>query len=155
MRRTIALLLIWGGLLPAAGARDLTPEAAEGKTLYPACHVCHDTALDPPLGPPMWGVQRRYMNNNLDREDFIRSMVDFVKAPSLEKAIHDQAVEQLGLMPALPLPDPLLEKIAAYIFEESFPPPCDHWKIAVQRALERGDTEHAGRDQRMLDNFCR
>ena len=132
----------------------LSPEAIEGKSLYPTCHVCHNQEMDPPLGPPMWGIQRRYKNNTIDDEDFVQSMVDFVKNPTLEIAIHDIAVEQMGLMPPLPLPDELLKKISTYILEEQFPPPCAHWAIAVKRATEKGDLEHAKKDQRMLDRFC-
>lgn len=132
----------------------LSPEAVEGKSLYPACHVCHNEAMDPPLGPPMWGVQRRYKMATIDDEDFVQSMTDFVKAPTLDSAKHDEAVKQLGLMPALPLPDEMLKKISMYILEEQFPPPCVHWKIAVKRATERGDPDHAQKDQNMLDRFC-
>ncbi|MCW8826911.1 MAG: cytochrome C [Gammaproteobacteria bacterium] len=133
----------------------LSPVAEEGKTLYPTCHVCHNQEMDPPLGPPMWGVQRRYKNNSLDSEDFVQSMVDFVKNPTLQTAIHHEAVDQLGLMPPLPLPDEMLSKISTYIQEESFPPPCAHWRIAVKRATERGDAEHALKDQQMLNRFCK
>ena len=111
--------------------------------------------MDPPLGPPMWAVQRRYKKNTIDNEDFVQSMTNFVKKPTLETALHDIAVEQMGLMPALPLPDDLLKKIATYILEEQFPPPCAHWAIAVKRATEKGDLEHAKKDQRMLDRFCK
>lgn len=82
-------------------------------------------------------------------------MVTFVKAPSLETAIHDEAIKQLGLMPPMPLPDEMLQKIATYIFEEKFPPPCEHWEIAVKRAEERGDAEHAKKDKMMLEQFCK
>jgi hypothetical protein len=111
--------------------------------------------MDPPLGPPMWGIKRRYKNNTTDNEDFVKSMTNFVKKPTLETAIHDEGVEQLGLMPPLPLPDELLNKIHTYILEEQFPPPCTHWAIAVKRATEKGDLEHAKKEQRMLDQFCK
>ena len=133
----------------------LSPEATEGKAFYPACHVCHDQKLDPPQGPPMWGVQRRYQRNTLDKEDFINTMVDFVKAPTLEKALHDPAIEMMGLMAPMPLPDDMLIKIATYIYEEKFPPPCTHWKIGAKLAKEKGDLEHAEKDLRMLDRFCK
>jgi len=67
----------------------------------------------------MRGIQRRYKNNTIDDEDFVQSMVNFVKNPTLEDAKHDIAVEQMELMPPLPLPDKLLEKIANYILEET------------------------------------
>jgi len=152
MNRQLALFLI--ATLFSTSSMALSPEATEGKALYPTCHVCHNQAMDPPLGPPMWGVQRRYKNNTIDDEDFVQSMVDFVKNPSLETAKHDMAVEQMGLMPPLPLPDDLLKKIATYILEERYPPPCEHWAIAVKRAKEKGDLAHAKKDQRMLDRFC-
>ena len=147
-------ILLLSALLCTMNSHALSPEAIEGKSLYPACHVCHNQEMDPPLGPPMWGVQRRYKRGTLDEDDFVQSMVNFVKAPTLENAIHDEAVEQLGLMPPLPLPDDMLKKIAFYILEEPFPPPCAHWKIAVKRATERGDPEHAQKDQNMLNRFC-
>jgi mono/diheme cytochrome c family protein len=152
MKHTILLIVLF---VFFSNTHALSPTAVEGKALYPACHVCHNEVMDPPLGPPMWGVQRRYKNNTLDDEDFINSMVSFVKAPSREKAIHDEALGQLGLMPPMPLPDEMLQKIALYILEENFPPPCQHWKIAVKRAAQRGDLEHASKDQNMLDRFCK
>ena len=151
-RRSTPLLL--AVLLYAANGHALSPDASAGKSLYPACHICHNTELDPPLGPPMWGVQRIYRMGTLDDADFIRSMVEFVKSPSLETAKHDEAVSQLGLMPPLPLPEEMLVKIASYILEEQFPPPCTHWRIALQRALEKGDPEHAQKDQKMFERYC-
>lgn len=153
--KTIQFLLFLSVALFSNTAAALSPEATEGKTLYPTCHVCHNPEADPPLGPPMWGVQRRYKNSTLDDEDFIDSMVEFVKKPTLENAKHGKAVEMMGLMPPLPLPDEMLKKIAAYILEEDFPPPCTHWAIGAKRAAERGDTAHAEKDQAMIDRFCK
>jgi len=132
----------------------LSPDAIEGKSFYPSCHVCHNQKMDPPLGPPMWGVQRRYKNNSLNSEEFVDQIISFVKEPTVEKAIHDEALKQLGLMPPMPLPDEMLRKIAVYLWEETFPPPCEHWKIAVKRAEKKGDIEHAEKDQMMLERFC-
>jgi len=148
------LLIFLSAALFTVSSNALSPDAIEGKKLYPACQVCHSQAKDTPLGPPMWGVQRRYKRNTLDNEDFVESMVNFVKAPSLESAIHDVAVAQLGLMPPMPLPDEILKKIATYILEEQFPPPCQHWRNAVKRAEKSGDIEHAKKDQNQLKRFC-
>ena len=151
-RKTVALFLL-AALAPAAGYA-LSPEASEGQALYPACHVCHDPTLDPPLGPPMWAVQRRYRSASLDEEDFVERIIAFVKAPSLEQALITPAVERFGLMPALPLPDEMLRKIAAYIWEADFAPPCEHWRNAARWAESAGDADHAARDARMLQRFC-
>jgi len=136
-------------------ASALSPEAEAGKALFSTCNACHNQANDPPLGPPMWGVKRRYTRATLNKNDFVSKMVSFVKAPTLETAIHDKAVESLGLMPPLPLPDDMLKKIATYILEEDFPPPCDHWQIAVKRARKKGDVSHAQKDQRQFNRFCK
>jgi mono/diheme cytochrome c family protein len=154
MTQSIFLLIVCSCFF-SANSLALSVEANQGKALFPSCHICHNPELDPPLGPPMWGVQRRYKNNSIDAADFVQSMVSFVKAPTLETAIHGEAVEQLGLMPALPLPDEMLSNIAQYIFEEQFAPPCAHWEIAVKRATQKGDAQHAKKDQFMLNRFCK
>jgi len=146
--------LLLGVIFFTSNVIALSPDAKEGEELYPACSVCHDQALDPPKGPPMWGVQRRYKRHSLGDEAFVENIVKFVKAPSKELAIHDEAVKHLGLMPPMPLPDEMLRKIATYILEENFPPPCDHWKIAITRAEKKGDMEHARKDQKMHKMFC-
>ena len=147
-------LLVLCAALYSTNNYALTPDAIQGKALYPACHVCHDQVTSLPLGPPMWGVQSRYIRNSLDKEGFVKSMTTFVKAPTLKSAIHEEAVDKLGLMPAMPLPDNILNKIATYIFEEKFPPPCEHWKITVENAVIDGDMEHAEKVERQLQRFC-
>lgn len=140
--------------LYSLSSHALSPDAIEGKVSFRACNICHNQAIDPPLGPPMWGVQRRYKRNSLDKDDFIKSMVEFVKAPSMEKALHTEAINRLGLMPQVPLPEKTLIKIATYIFEENFQPPCDHWRNAVISAVNSGDMKHAIKDQNQLIRFC-
>ena len=150
----VKLAILLGAAFFTANVNALSPDAEEGKELYPACNVCHDQALNPPKGPPMWGVQRRYKKHSVDDEVFVENIVNFVKAPSLDLAIHKQAVKQLGLMPPMPLPDVVLRKIATYILEENFSPPCDHWQIAITRAEKTGDMGHARKDRKMHNRFC-
>ena len=148
------LLFLYSLLLFTSSGYALSPEAEEGKALYSLCHSCHNPALEPPLGPPMWGVKRIYQRNSIDNEDFIQVMTDFVKAPTDENALHRRAVERLGVMPPMPLPDETLKKIGSYILEEDFPPPCEHWKNGVASATKSGDLEQAAREQRQLDRYC-
>ena len=150
----IRLLILLTSFLVTANTKALSPEATEGKTLFQTCNACHNTALDPAKGPPMWGVQRRYKRQYGDFENFVNKVSDFVKAPSEEKAIQKEALKMLGLMPAMPLPDDMLKKIATYIWEENFPAPCDHWQMAIKKAKASGDLTHAKKDQRQLDRFC-
>ncbi|MCP4493754.1 MAG: hypothetical protein GY820_41600 [Gammaproteobacteria bacterium] len=150
----VQLTLISCIVIFSAKANALSPEAEAGQQVFATCNVCHDQALNPPKSPPMWGVQRRYKKYSSDDKAFIENMVSFVKAPSLELAQNSQAVKQFGLMPAMPLPDLMLRNIATYILEEKFPPPCDHWKIAIARAEEKADMAHAQKDQDMYEKFC-
>jgi mono/diheme cytochrome c family protein len=153
MIKGLRLLIFMAAMYTTSGFA-LSPEAIEGEALYPACNACHNQANDPPLGPPMWGVQRRYKKSTLNDADFVERMVSFVKAPTLETAIHAEALGQLGLMPAMPLPDDMLNNIVTYVLEEQFPPPCDHWRIAVSKAEEKGDIAHAQKEQRQIKRFC-
>ena len=150
----LRILSLTALMLFSFGSYALSPVAEEGRDLYPACHVCHNPSQDPPLGPPMWGVQRRYKRASMNEEDFIERMMTFVKAPSMEIAIHDEALKQLGLMPAMPFPDDTLRKIVSYVLEEQFPPPCDHWKIAIKRGQDKGDLDHVQKDMRQYKRFC-
>jgi len=155
MRLTSQLLTLVGAALLCVSASALSPEAEAGKSVFAACQVCHDAELDPPKGPPMFGVQRRYKAAFADRDAFIERMVAFVRQPTMDQVIMHEAASQLGLMGPMPLPETMLRQIAAYVYEETFPPPCTHWKIAVRRAIESGDAEHARKDRRQLDRFCR
>lgn len=148
-----ANLLAALSLLPT-NTHALSPEATEGKALFAVCDACHNPTLDPPQGPPMWGVQRRYKMESESQDDFIARVADFVASPSVDKAILVRAVDTLGLMPAMALPEDNLKKVAAYLWEAKFPPPCDHWKIGLKRAEAAGDAAHAAKERRQLKRFC-
>ncbi len=154
MTKSHILVIVFVSLLSGT-AHALSPQALQGQQHFRLCNSCHDTALNPPKGPPMWGVKRQYLRNTLDRDDFISTMTAFVSQPSTDKVIHTKAFEQMGLMPAMPLPTEILHQLVAFIYEFEFAPPCDHWEIAVQRAEARGDLDHAEKDRRQLNRFCR
>ncbi len=135
-------------------AYAFSPEETKGRELFQVCNACHNPSLDPPLAPPMWGVQRRYKRMSNNKGQFINLVSEFAQAPTLENAKFRRAVEMLGLMPPVALPEDSLKKIAAYIFAEQFPPPCMHWKIGVSKAEQAGDMAHANKDRKMLKRFC-
>ena len=153
MKKMASILIVIASTLSVNGYA-FSPEAANGKEHFSVCQACHNPALNPPLAPPMWGVQRRYKKMSQSREHFINSIVNFVKAPSQEKAIFKHAIPILGLMPPIVLPDKTLNEIATYIWEQKFPPPCEHWKYGVIQAEKAGDIAHAEKDRRMLKKFC-
>jgi len=149
------LLVFTAAALISWQAHALGPDAMAGKSAFAVCNACHDAQLDPPRGPPMFGVQRRYKRDHPQRDDFVRQVVAFVKQPGMEKVKMRGAVRHLGLMPAMPLPDDTLRAIAAYVYEEDFPPPCKHWEMASRRARQEGDENHARRDQEHFNRFCK
>ena len=136
-------------------AAELSPTAKAGEAGFTLCNACHNPDLSPPLAPPMWGVQRRYKMAYGDKEQFISSVVGFVKNPDKDKAVMKRPVEIMGLMPAQDLPKEQLVKIATFIYENSFAPPCAHWSNAVNKAEAEGHVDgHIQKDKRMLQRFC-
>lgn len=127
----------------------------EGKQLFQSsCLSCHDAALDPPVAPPMFGVQKHYKRATADRDAFIDKVTAFAKNPSGDKALMRMAVEHLGVMPNPGVEEAELRKIAAYIHDESFALPCAHWKAGMKMAKARGDMEHFKKDQMRYNRMC-
>jgi hypothetical protein len=132
----------------------LTPEATKGAESFAFCYACHNPELDPPLGPPMYQVQWRYKRDYSTKNIFVSKIVSFVKEPKEENALMRNAVNELNLMPPMPLPDTTLINIAHYIFEHTFPPPCKHWKSAMKRFKQKGDLSHYNRANQRYNSLC-
>lgn len=150
----LAKAALWLSCLYSVSGYALSPEATEGKNAFAVCHACHNPQMDPPLAPPMWSVQQRYRKASSTRDDFIDQLASFSAAPSADTALLRGAVQRMGPMPAQALPEETLRRIAAYIYEESFDPPCAHWENGAKRAEAAGDTRHATQDRAMLQRFC-
>ncbi len=152
----LGLIVVFTFLTTVASAVPLSPQAEEGKLGFVLCNACHNPELDPALAPPMWGLQRRYSRISGSKEQFVNSIVSFVKNPDETKAIMRQAVKQLGLMPAQDLPVEHLENIATYIYEETFQPPCTHWRSNIKKAEAESHVDgHIEKEKRQVRRFCR
>lgn len=149
---TLAVLLAGGLLTNTAWALSAEVQAAE--PLFAVCNACHNPELNPPLAPPMWGVQRRYLKQFGGADAAAARIADFVAAPALDKAIFAEAIKTHGLMPAVAMPPQQLKQVAQYVVEARFPPPCTHWRYGMQKAKAEGDMKHAKKDQAMLRRFC-
>ena len=155
----LAVILFGLQLLEAADnpmeSDTLSAAAERGKAAVKICMSCHDQELDPPQGPPLFGIQKRYSMIYPVKEEFVARMVSFVKEPQLDKAIMRRPVRILGLMPAMNLPEDQLSDIAYFIYENSFNLPCRHWEIAVKNAEKKGQVDpHIQKDKHMLEKFC-
>ncbi len=99
------------------------------------------------------GVQRRYKRQYENQQEFVDAIVKFVSQPTEDGALMKHPIKKLGLMPALPLGDDNLSKIATYIYEENFEPPCDHWANAI--SSEKGKGKHRKKVQSNYDELCK
>lgn len=154
MRKLLSSAVLATSVVVSPESLALSPEGEAGKKQFAVCSACHNPVLTPPLAPPMWGVQRRYKKLSHGKAQFITLVASYAKAPSEEKAVFSHAVQALGLMPPVTLPESQLRNIASYIWEEQFAPPCVHWKYGAARAQEAGDVAHARKHRRKIERFC-
>lgn len=149
----LSSLLLGSSLLYAQEDQtSLSESAVQGEAAFAICQSCHNASLAPPKAPPMYGVQRRYMRQYENQQEFVDAIVKFVSQPTNEGALMKHPVKKLGLMPALPLGDEMLSTIATYIYEENFEPPCDHWANAI--SSEKGKSKHRKKVQANYDQLC-
>lgn len=128
----------------------------EGKQLLQDnCMGCHNAELDPPMGPPMFAVQKRYKMVTANRNEFIDQLTAFTLHPFEDKSVMINAVKLLGVMPDIGADEADVRKIAAYIYDETFAPPCAHWQASIKAAKARGDMQHAKKDQMMYNRMCK
>ena len=147
MKRLLVLIAIVSTSVAA-----LTPEAEKGEQAIVACMSCHNPELTPALAPPFFGVQNRYTREYSDKAEFISAIVNWVKQPTMDKALMRRPVRELGLMPAMPLPDEMLVQIAAYLYEKEFEPPCTHWASDIAKGNKDNHTRMV---EDNFNNLCK
>ncbi|MDQ7059568.1 MAG: cytochrome c [Ghiorsea sp.] len=136
MKKIIMTMMVTGLLASQAQAADTFKE---GKDLFQQnCFMCHNAELEPAQAPPMFGVQMKYKMATEDKESFVNRITDFVMHPTKEKTLLKEPVKVLGVMPDIGAEEDEVRKIAAYIHDETFQPPCSHWKHAAERFKKEG-----------------
>lgn len=152
------ILIVLTGLLASQLTQALSPEAEQGKASAAVCLSCHNAELTPPKAPPFFGVQNKYKLSYPDKKEFVNAVTNWVKNPTEVNALMKRPVKMLGIMPALPLPDDMLNQIAAYLYEEQFEPPCVHWANDLATAGAPGKNGRNGNHTKMVQNqynkFC-
>ncbi len=127
----------------------------EGKQLFQdTCLACHDASLKPAKAPPMFGVQMKYKMATDNKTAFVEKISAFVMNPSEDKALLKQPVKMLGVMPDIGAEEDDVRKIAAYIHDETFTPPCGHWKHAADKFKAEGKMKLYERHQQKYDAMC-
>jgi len=153
MKTTV--LLAGASLLLASNAYASDGSFAEGKKLFQDnCLACHDAQLDPPQAPPMFAVQMKYKMATPGKASFVDKVTSFATHPTKEKAILKKPVKVLGLMPDMGFEESDVRKIAAYLHDETFAPPCNHWKVALRITKEKNDMKHHNKIKQRYNAMC-
>ncbi len=150
------LLLITSALMSLSShAYAQDKSFLEGKQLFKnTCLACHDANLQPAQAPPMFGVQMKYKMATGNKAAFVEKISTFVMSPSEDKALLKQPVKMLGVMPDIGAEEDDVRKIAAYIYDETFAPPCNHWKHAADRFKAEGKMKLYQKHQQKYDAMC-
>ncbi len=153
MKKVILLVGLSLAMTTQATASDKT--FMEGKKLFQEnCLTCHNAELEPAQAPPMFGVQMKYKMATKDKAAFVDKVTAFVTNPTEDKAILKEPVKVLGVMPNMGFEEDDVRKIAAYIHDETFEPPCNHWKHAAERFKQEGKMKLYQKHQKKYDMMC-
>jgi len=153
MKKILMLAVASVAMVSQAQAGDKS--FAEGKKLFQEnCLVCHNAELEPAQAPPMFVVQMKYKMATADKAEFVAKITSFATNPIAEKAILKEPVKILGVMPNMGFAEGDVRKIAAYIHDETFSPPCNHWKHAADRFKAEGKMKLYQKHQKKYDAMC-
>lgn len=96
------------------------------------CFSCHNPNPEAAnrLAPPLYKVKDHYYSEGMSRNEFISSIVKFVRRPSEKKSKMMGAIKTFGLMPYLKINDKILQQIAAYIYDTDII--SDEWDTVWQ-----------------------
>ena len=102
----------------------------------------------------MFGVQMKYKMATNNKAAFVGKVSAFVMNPSEDKALLKMPVKMLGVMPDIGVEENDARKIAAYIHDETFAPPCAHWKHAAEKFKSEGKMKMYQKHQQKYDAMC-
>ncbi len=153
MKKVILLAGLSLAMTTQAAASDKT--FMEGKKLFQEnCLTCHNAELEPAQAPPMFGVQMKYKMATKDKTAFVDKVTAFATNPTEDKALLKMPVKMLGVMPNMGFEEDDVRKIAAYIHDETFEPPCNHWKHAAEKFKQEGKMKMYQKHQKKYDMMC-
>lgn len=89
-----------------------------GKQVYESlCMACHSIEGPATVAPPIFAVKNHVVQVYPERDDFIKRVVEWVKAPDVDDPLMPGAVRKFGLMPAMPLADAELTAVAEFLYD--------------------------------------
>lgn len=122
MKPLLTILLplsLTSGAFSSEGEAKNTPVPGKTETAT-RCLICHGNAQkgQQRLAPPMAMVKRHYQS--LNKQEFEQAVLAWVKSPDPKKSRMPGAIRRFKLMPAFPIPDEEMKKIARYIYQTDF-----------------------------------
>ncbi len=101
----------------AAGAPAPAPTLSGQEVVEQICSQCHSMEPPPLAAPPLTHLATHLRQVFETEDEAVAHVVAYAPAPNAETSIMPpMAVERFGLMPPQPLPEPLLEAAARYIW---------------------------------------
>lgn len=107
-------------------ASNSTNKNHPGKKLMETyCYTCHNptTEHDKRIAPPMIAIKNHYISSNTSKEDFVNSMLKWIKDPNEKDAKMFGAVRRFGVMPKQVFNEEDIKLIAEYMFDNDIEQP--------------------------------
>lgn len=98
----------------------------KGKKLMETnCYVCHSPTAseESRIAPPMIAIKKHYIGDKTTKEEFIKSMQNWIKFPTQQNAKMYGAVKRFGLMPKQGYPEETIKLISEYMFDNEIEKP--------------------------------
>lgn len=115
---TTALLVLYSCQSTENSEHNAPWMSLDGKQLMEdRCYSCHNTqGTDNMLAPPMFRVKDHYWEDDINEQDFIEAIVEWVKDPKEENSLMPGARRKFGLMPKQQFDENEVRAIAKYMF---------------------------------------
>lgn len=98
--------------------KNAMPGAKIYQTACMSCHLPTATKGTAKIAPPIFAVKDHVIRVYPKREDFIKRLVNWVKAPNANDVLMPGAVRKFGLMPAMPhLDSKDVTAVAEYLYD--------------------------------------
>ncbi|WP_291866424.1 DUF3365 domain-containing protein [Maribacter sp.] len=139
-------------------SKNISSEQHPGKKLMETeCYICHNPKASESsrIAPPMIAIKKHYINSNTSKEEFRKSMVNWIENPSIKNSKMPGALKRFGVMPYQPYPIETIEQIADYMFDNTIEQPKwfkEHYKQGHGKGHGKGNNKGMGRKNRNSPN---
>jgi len=106
--------------------KEIRSSKHSGKKLMETnCFICHSPTAShhERLAPPMIAVKKHYLRKTTSKEEFTKTIQDWINNPNEDNAKMRGAVRRFGVMPKQAFPTETIEQIADYMFDHDIEQP--------------------------------